>query len=81
MILPTKHLRVERSLLSIAGEILISIDRPKTISRIWSEFSSSRSREEELAPVSYDWFILALDLLFLIGTVQFRDGRLVRTIK
>ena len=79
MILPTKHLRPERSLLAISGEVLSVLDEPKTVSRIWEEFSKSRSRERDRAPVSYDWFVLSLDLLFILGAVGFRAGRVERT--
>ena len=81
MILPTKHLRLDRSLLVIAGDILVLIVESKTVSRIWTEFSSSRNREEDRSPVSYDWFILALDLLFLLGIIHFENGRLLRIAK
>ena len=79
MILPTKHLRADRTLLSVGGEIHSIIDEPKTVSRVWEEFSTSRIRAEGRAPVSYDWFVLSLDLLFMLGAVAFEDGRLLRT--
>ena len=78
MILPTKHLRPGRSLLAVGGEILSILDEPKTVSRVWAEFSSTRSRTMGRAPVSYDWFVLSLDLLFVLGAVEFRDSRVVR---
>lgn len=79
MILPTKHLRADRTLLSVGGEIHSIIDEAKTVSRVWEEFSTSRSRAEGRAPVSYEWFVLSLDLLFVLGAVAFEDGRLLRT--
>lgn len=79
MILPTKHLRADRSLLAVGHEVLSIIDEPKTVSRVWDEFSSSRSRGAGRAPVSYEWFVLSLDLLFIVGTIAFKDGRLLRT--
>lgn len=79
MVLPTKHLRADRSLLAVGGEVLSIIREPKTVSRVWEEFSSCRSRGEGRAPVSYEWFILSLDLLFILGTIAYKDGRLSRT--
>ena len=35
MILPTKHLTSDRSLLALGSEILSIIDEPKTVLRVW----------------------------------------------
>ena len=78
MILPTKHLGPERSLLAISAEVLSILDEPKTVSRVWEEFSKSRSRVTHRTPVSYDWFVLSLNLLFILGTVEFQAGRISR---
>ena len=79
MILPTKHLMMHRTLLAVGGEILTIVREPKTMSRVWGEFSGTRDRDAGRAPVSYDWFVLALDFLFIIGAVTFRAGRIERT--
>ena len=79
MILPTKHLRPDRCLLSVASEVFSIINEPKTVSRLWEEFSRSRSRESGRAPMTYDWFVLSLDLLYILGTVEFNDGRISRS--
>lgn len=81
MILPTKHLRPERSLLAISAEVVSILDESKTVSRVWEEFSKSRSRRSHQTPVTYDWFVLSLDLLFILGVVEFRSGRIVRAAK
>ena len=79
MILPTKHLKANRSLLVIGGDILKIVEEPQTVSRIWEQFSLDCDRTSGRAPVTYDWFILALDLLFIIGAVRFNAGRIART--
>ena len=79
MILPTKHLRPDRCLLAVASEVLAIIDEPKTVSRVWEEYSASRSRRSSRAPVAYDWFVLSLDLLFVLGRVEFDGGRILRS--
>lgn len=72
MILPTKGLAADRALLSVGAEILQRLDRPKTISKLWDQ---TRQRHSSLLEsISYDWFLLALDLLFLWGAVDFEDG-------
>ena len=76
MILPAKHLREERALLTIGAELLEALREPKTVSRLWSEFSEEKAKSAH--PVTYDWFILALDLLFTLGTIEVERGRLFR---
>lgn len=76
MILPTKRLSQDRSLLYVGAEILRLVDEPKTVSRLWQELQSERSAQSGLAPLTYDWFILALDLLFLINAIRVERGRI-----
>jgi hypothetical protein len=76
MILPTKGIPPDRALLTVGGEILRRLDEPKTVSRVWDELRRVRT---PLAPrLTFDWFILALDLLWLVGAVEFDKGRLTR---
>ena len=75
MILPTKHLREERSLLGVGAHILEILDEPKTVSRVWEELLSGRSANHE-SLIPFDWFVLTLDLLFTIGAVKRRRGLL-----
>lgn len=79
MILPTKHIRPERALLTIGAEILAKLRRPMTVSRVWDEVRRRRGETAEPAPISYDWFVLALDLLFAVGAIEFEDGLLRRS--
>ncbi|WP_020469846.1 ABC-three component system middle component 6 [Zavarzinella formosa] len=76
MILPTKRLSQDRSLLYVGAEILRLLDEPKTVSRIWQELQSARSAQSELTSLTYDWFVLSLDLLFLIHAIRNERGRL-----
>jgi len=73
VILPSKHLREDRALLTIGAEVLTLLREPKTVSRLWTELK--RAREGTLA---YDWFILSLDLLFSMGLIEFDQGRVAR---
>ncbi|MGA2451414.1 MAG: ABC-three component system middle component 6 [Polyangiaceae bacterium] len=77
MILPTKHLREDRALLTLGAELFVVLREAKTVSRLWSDFSKHRSRGS--SPVTYDWFVLTLDLLFALGVVEFARGRVMRT--
>ncbi|UWR33522.1 hypothetical protein K3759_00040 [Sulfitobacter sp. W027] len=76
MILPTKHIRPERALLTIGAEILAALRGPMTVSRVWDEVRRRRGGSVEHAPIAYDWFVLALDLLFAMKAVEFEGGLL-----
>ncbi len=76
MILPTKRLSQDRSLLYVGAEILRLADEPKTVSRLWQDLQSSRSAQTGLAPLTYDWFVLSLDLLFLMNAIKNERGRI-----
>lgn len=76
MILPTKHIRPERALLTIGAEILAALRGPMTVSRVWDEVRRRRGEVAEPAPIAYDWFVLALDLLFAMKAVEFEGGLL-----
>ncbi len=79
MILPTKHIRPDRALLSVGGDLLISLREPVTVSRLWDDIRSKRGDPGEPAPINYNWFVLALDLLFMIGAVELHRGLLRKT--
>jgi hypothetical protein len=79
MILPSKHLRSDRTLLTVGGELLSCLREPVTVSRLWDELRSRWGGEAESAPINYDWFVLALDLLFVVGAVEFERG-LIRKV-
>ena len=75
MILPTKGIGPNQALLSIGALILAELNEPKTVSRLWSDLSPSN----EASPTfTFDWFVLALDLLYLMGTLDYTGGRVVR---
>lgn len=76
MILPTKRLRVERSLLGVGGELLRLLEERKTVSRLWDEFRRIRGSAD--TSLTFDWFILALDLLFMLDAVKLERGLLRR---
>ena len=76
MILPTKHLPTERSLLGIGAEVLQLLDQPKTVSRLWATIQEQRG--ESARQVPFDWFVLSLNLLYSIGAIQLNRGRLSR---
>lgn len=74
MILPTKGVPPRGALISVGAEILRLLNETKTVSRLWDDF---RKLDQE-ARVAFDWFILSLELLFLLGAVDLDRGRLRR---
>jgi ABC-3C biological conflict system middle component len=81
MITPTKGVRPERSLLYLGGQILADLDEPTTISAAWEALARRREREGQDATITFDWFVLALDLLRALGTIRLRDDLLVKAAK
>jgi hypothetical protein len=76
MILPTKHLPENHSLIGVGGTILALLaEREATVSSLWDDFRVAR---QESGRVSFDWFVLGLDLLFALGTIEFDRGVLRR---
>ena len=47
------------------------------MSALWDEVRAGDGRERQAA-IDYKWFVLALDLLFMLGTVELSQGVLQR---
>ena len=79
MILPSKHLSQDRALLTVGAHVLNHLDRPKTVSAVWEElWRGSGTNSETLPSLTYDWFVLALDLLYAVGAIELKEGLLTR---
>jgi hypothetical protein len=72
MILPTKHISENEAMLGVGATILLHLDSPMTVSGLWE-----RTKVESNVG-TFERFVLAADLLFIIGAVELRDGLLVR---
>jgi hypothetical protein len=80
MILPTKRLSVESSLLGVGADVLNLLNEPKTVSRIWEELKEIRqSLNDRGERLTFEWFVLALDLLFAIDSISLQEGLLKRS--
>ncbi|UAK24039.1 ABC-three component system middle component 6 [Sphingomonas nostoxanthinifaciens] len=77
MILPGKNLQSDRALLTIGGEILAVLDRESSVSTIWDAVRARRSKREDASPLPFDWFVLALSLLYAIQAIE-PQGDLLR---
>lgn len=75
MIMPNKHVAPRDSLIGLAGRLLRHVGRPRTVSALWE-----RVRDRE-GVRSFDRFVLAVDLLFVMGVVELVDGRVRRVVE
>lgn len=73
MILPTKHLHSDRTLLAQGGVLLSRLEQPQTITGLWNS-----ARESASVP-SFDQFCLGLSFLYAIGAIELERGLLQRT--
>jgi hypothetical protein len=74
MILPTKHLELDKSLLAIGGVILNALPRPRTVTSVWEEV---RRHEGDL---SFESFSLDMAFLYTIGVVEMAD-EMIRSVR
>jgi hypothetical protein len=80
MILPSKHLSQDRALLTIGARVLQHLTKPKTVSALWEELPRNGAGRKDPSPLRYDGFVLALDLLFLMGVIELEEGLLFRKL-
>lgn len=73
MITPTKGITPDRALLSVGAQIVQQLEQPATVSQTWKRLCDWRIEEGHRAPVSFGWFVLALDVLHALGVVEFRN--------
>ncbi|MER6101997.1 ABC-three component system middle component 6 [Streptomyces sp. NPDC001832] len=77
MITPTKGLAPDRCLLAVGAQVLLQLDEPRTVSQAWARLKSWRADQTYTSPVSFEWFVLALDILFAMGAVELAQDVLV----
>ena len=70
MILPTKHISVGRSLIGTSALVLEHSRGLETVSELWYRLQT--------IDITFDEFISALDLLYMMGAVEFENGLLKR---
>ena len=72
MILPTKYIKFSNSLINVGAVLLKYIDNNHTVTALWS---ITRQLPEIR---TFERFTLGLDLLFIIGVINFNNGLLER---
>jgi hypothetical protein len=70
MILPNRHLTPHQSLIGVAARLLERLGHSQSVNQLWEASRSDR------VVATFDRFVLALDLLFLVGAVELVGGEL-----
>lgn len=78
MLLPSKFVQADQALISLGGQILLQLDKPRAIPDVWSNLNQWREDRGMLSFVPFWWFSLALDVIFSIGVIEITDGQLRR---
>ncbi|WP_275100171.1 ABC-three component system middle component 6 [Sedimenticola hydrogenitrophicus] len=78
MILPTKHLSPDRALISVASDVYGLIGKKSTVSSLWMDLKEKYQMKLRLGVVSYDWFVLSLDLLYVMGLIYWDDNNITK---
>lgn len=78
MIFPTKHLPPNRTLLTISAEVYDLIRDNSTTSSIWEEYADILVSSFRCNDVSFDWFILSIDLLYLLDLIELKGSFIKR---
>ena len=75
MILPTKHIAFSNSLLNTGAILLNRVQEQRTVTSLWGEVKMIKEIR------TYHRFTLALDLLYILGLIEFNNGFLQRVKK
>lgn len=78
MILPSKRVKPEDSLLALGNVILSQLETPKTVSELWDEICDFR-KNKQVGNISFDWFVIALDFLYAISAIDFNGNHVARS--
>ena len=75
MILPSKHIRLENSLIGVGAEIIKRVNSPQTVSQLWYDVRNLPGVR------TFERFTLSLDLLFALRLIEFQEGLLRRVVQ
>ena len=74
MILPSKHISQDYALIGVGAILLDQIDRPRTVTQLWESIRRVKTVG------NFERFVLALDVLYIVGAVHLEDGLIARTM-
>lgn len=74
MILPNKYIKENEALIGVGTILLNFLSGEKALSDLWESV-------KEIPNIgNYERFILSLDLLFILGLIEFRNNKLIKVI-
>lgn len=68
MILPTKHIPTDKSLLGSGATLLRLLAKDRTVTDLWERARRAR------AVTNYQRFLLSLDFLYTVGAIELQGG-------
>jgi hypothetical protein len=74
VLLPSKGINRERSLLAIGAVILSLLKTPTSVSGLWERFATKLAKEYSHSKITFDWFVLALTMLYAIDAVNWNGN-------
>ena len=72
MIMPTKHIPAEQSLLGAGAAVFAELSQPRTVTALWEAVRDSKSVG------TFERFVLAVTMLYTLRVVRFEAGVIVR---
>ncbi len=72
MIMPTKHIPIEQSLLGAGAVVFSALAQPRTVTALWETVRDFRSVG------TFERFVLTLTMLYALRVVRLEAGVLVR---
>lgn len=74
MILPNKYIKENEALIGVGTILLNLLSGEKALSDLWESV-------KEIPNIgNYERFVLSLDLLFILGLIEFRNNKLIKVI-
>lgn len=83
MILPQKHIKLSESIFAMGAIILSLLEYQKSIGidELWEKLRSKNYNDKLIDNYTFDKFIISLDYLFTIGTIDVNEnGGLIKCI-
>jgi len=65
---------MERSLLGLGADLIRLLHEPMSESQLWTAVQELKKSDK--TPLTFEWYILSISMLFSIGVVELRNGRL-----
>lgn len=74
MILPNKHLKLSNSFINTGAILLNSIEEDSSVTLLWDKAKNMPEIR------NFESFTLSLDLLFLLGLIEIKEGLIARSL-